>query len=361
MTVLNLPRKVRYLQENVLLLGVIPGPHEPKSMNSFLYPLVNELCNLWKGVMLKTVPGTGVVVRAALLCVACDIPAARKVCGFVGHNGLHGCSKCLCEFPTTTFGEKPDYSNYNRSTWKVRNPIEHKEQAAHHKNCNTKSEQKHIEKKYGLRYSSLLALPYFDASRMCIIDPMHNLFLGTAKRFINIWKAHNILTPQDFIVLQEKVDSIVAPNDIGRTPSKIASSFSGFTAEQFKNWTMYFSLLSLKGILPWRHYNCWHLFVRICYLLCRRSITHAQLDEADTLILQFCHNFVALYSKESCTPNIHLHNHLVCIGPVYAFWFFHMKGSMVSWVHITQIVGAYLLNWLVAFLTLKILLLSIGQ
>ena len=29
-----------------------------------------------------------VVVCAALLCVGCDIPAARKVCGFVGHQAL---------------------------------------------------------------------------------------------------------------------------------------------------------------------------------------------------------------------------------------------------------------------------------
>ena len=33
LTVLNLPRKERYLQENVILLGIIPGPSEPKLTN----------------------------------------------------------------------------------------------------------------------------------------------------------------------------------------------------------------------------------------------------------------------------------------------------------------------------------------
>ena len=42
-----------------------------------------------------------VSIRAALLCVGCDIPAARKVCGFVGHRALKGCLKCLQFFPTT--------------------------------------------------------------------------------------------------------------------------------------------------------------------------------------------------------------------------------------------------------------------
>ena len=54
MTVMNLPRKERFLQENVILVGVIPGPSEPSlHINTFLTPLVTELKQLWKGVLLK--------------------------------------------------------------------------------------------------------------------------------------------------------------------------------------------------------------------------------------------------------------------------------------------------------------------
>ena len=41
MCVLNLPRESRY---KVILVGLIPGPHEPK--RTFLRPLVNDLCKL---------------------------------------------------------------------------------------------------------------------------------------------------------------------------------------------------------------------------------------------------------------------------------------------------------------------------
>lgn len=35
MTILNLPREERYIIENTILVGIIPGPHEPKkTMNS---------------------------------------------------------------------------------------------------------------------------------------------------------------------------------------------------------------------------------------------------------------------------------------------------------------------------------------
>ena len=104
MTVLNLPRQERFLQENVILVGVIPGPKEPQlHINSFLSPLVDELQQLWQGLPMQLHNGLHVLVRAALLCVGCDIPAARKVCGFVGHQALKGCSKCLLSFPTARF------------------------------------------------------------------------------------------------------------------------------------------------------------------------------------------------------------------------------------------------------------------
>ena len=48
---MNLQRKVRFKQENVLLIGLIPGPKEPKySLNSMLHPLVQELLKFWVGI-----------------------------------------------------------------------------------------------------------------------------------------------------------------------------------------------------------------------------------------------------------------------------------------------------------------------
>ena len=115
LAVQNLPRSERFKRENIIIVGIIPGPHEPsKTVNSFLYPLVEELKHLWSGIVMNIPQNISVVVRAALICVACDIPAARKVCGFVSHNALLGCSKCLKPFPTASFGEKPNYSGFDR-------------------------------------------------------------------------------------------------------------------------------------------------------------------------------------------------------------------------------------------------------
>ena len=83
LVLMNLPRAERFKKNNVILLGVIPGPSEPPlTINTYLSPLADELLILWNdGIMIRR-PGLRIVpeqFKAALLCVACDIPASRKV------------------------------------------------------------------------------------------------------------------------------------------------------------------------------------------------------------------------------------------------------------------------------------------
>lgn len=344
LTVLNLPREERYHQHNVMLIGVIPGPREPKqNINSFLKPFVEDMLSLWKGVVMKTEKNVEVLVRAALLCAGCDIPAARKVCGFVGHGGYRGCSKCSLTFPTEEFGQKADYSDTNIGNWPPRSKTEHKEYAQAHKCCNTRSEQKKIERDSGVRYSILNELPYFDPPRMCIVDPMHNLLLGTSKHMMEIWKQLGLIGDKEYPVIHNRLATFTTPNDVGRLPSrtKILSGFAGFTAEEWKNWTIFFSLFLLKDLLPSQHYNCWHHFVKGCFLLCRRTITTAELDEAHEDLMNFFSEFVTIYGKDQCNMNIHLHGHLKeCVldyGPVYSFWLFAFE-------RLNGILGSYHTN-----------------
>ena len=113
------------------------------------------------------------------------------------------------------------------------------------KNCATQDQLSTLESESGMRYSVLNNLTYFSAIRFCVIDPMHNLYLGTAKKMIEIWMENGILTEEKLKEVQTRVDSIEVASDIGRIPSKIASSFCGFTADQWKNWTNLFSISAL--------------------------------------------------------------------------------------------------------------------
>ena len=132
LAVMNLPRNIRFKQENIILLGIIPGPSEPKhNINSFLRPLVKELLDFYDGVDMSVVTHSGVCVnkvKCALLCVTCDTPAGRKACGYLGHNAALGCCKCLKKFSGSV--GKMNYSGFNRSSWVVRSLLYHKRSVA---------------------------------------------------------------------------------------------------------------------------------------------------------------------------------------------------------------------------------------
>ncbi|MES9883515.1 MAG: hypothetical protein ABW185_21860 [Sedimenticola sp.] len=117
---LNLPLHLRFKRENIMIAGIIPNLDKEPSLHNFLEPLVAELQHLWKGVRMNVEARTTTKdVRAALLCCAADIPAARKLCGFLGHAATLGCSKCLKRFPGG-FGVKKNYSGFNRENWPMR-------------------------------------------------------------------------------------------------------------------------------------------------------------------------------------------------------------------------------------------------
>lgn len=96
---------------------------------------------------------------------------------------------------------------------------------------------------------------------MTIIDPIHNLYLGTAKRMLEIWIDRCLISKSDMQAIQKLVDSVQTPQCVGRIPYKISSSFSGFTADQYKNWTNLYSLMVLKDVLPTQDLECWRYFV----------------------------------------------------------------------------------------------------
>ena len=117
--------------------------------------------------------------------------------------------------------------------------------------------------KHGARYSVLHDLEYFDYVRFFPIDPMHNLYLGTAKHVMkNVWQKEGspMFNDEAFKKMQAKVDSMITPQDIGRIPGKISSNFSGFTADQWQLWTVVHSSYALQDVLEDKHLKCWQLF-----------------------------------------------------------------------------------------------------
>lgn len=153
----NLPQEIRFKRENVLIIGIIVS--QVRTLT-----LIYNLCwRTYKNFGKVNINGSAQIIRAAISCLACDVPAARKVGGFTGHRATLGCSRCLKEFPVESFSEYPDYSGFDKSEWEPRSHALHVWYALKQKDALTKQEQKMIEAQHGARYSSLFELPYYHA------------------------------------------------------------------------------------------------------------------------------------------------------------------------------------------------------
>lgn len=91
----------------------------------------------------------------------------------------------------------------------------HRENSKGHQLAKTKAARRAIEKDSGVRYCSLNELDYFDCVRFHVIDPMHNLLLGSAKHVLNLWIKKAIISDKDFDRIQNEVDSFSVPSGIG--------------------------------------------------------------------------------------------------------------------------------------------------
>lgn len=91
----SLAKTLRYNSENQIILGVIPGPTQPKDMNSFVLPIVDELKLLedgvpaWDGYQMNDF-----TLRAHPIILQADSPGMSKLINLSGHQSYFFCSHC---------------------------------------------------------------------------------------------------------------------------------------------------------------------------------------------------------------------------------------------------------------------------
>ena len=89
--ILNLPRSVRFHGDNVMLVGLIPGPTEPPlHVNTYLRPIIEDLQQLDIGIHMNDATRYGNNYRFRLLGCSSDLPATRKLGGFLSFHAKYG-------------------------------------------------------------------------------------------------------------------------------------------------------------------------------------------------------------------------------------------------------------------------------
>jgi hypothetical protein len=116
-TVLNLPPDLRGRPEAMLLLGIIPGPGAPKSLNPYLELLVDELIfEGTDGVMtFDAYREEYFELHARLLPFVADYPGSGKTLCMKGSGAICGCMKCHVRgTPCSEESSKKVYDGFRR-------------------------------------------------------------------------------------------------------------------------------------------------------------------------------------------------------------------------------------------------------
>ena len=284
LTINNLPRSERFKKENVILVGVMPGPSASHitELNNYLAPLVDELMVLYDQGIQVINPATrsSILVKAALIMVACDMPAARKMCGFTLPMSRRGCYKCDRTFVVDSntnrvnFSGGYDMENYQwKSTNDVRTHAVEWMTATSNRNC------LEIERNYGTHWSELHRLLYFDPVRFTIIDAMHNLLLGMPKKMFNNWIDDGDLTREDLRLMKWNTEGLVLPVDFDViSPDRIAAGLSGLKAAEWKSWVLIYSPFLLQDRLTTKKFQHWMKLVNACRILLKLSVIFNEIN-----------------------------------------------------------------------------------
>lgn len=96
LTVLNFPKRLRNVFENMLLVGIIPGNggREPKKVDPYLELVVDELLKLSGSQFYDAFRKAPFTFKVKILNYVLDYPGLNKVFSAVGANALQGCMWC---------------------------------------------------------------------------------------------------------------------------------------------------------------------------------------------------------------------------------------------------------------------------
>lgn len=358
--VANLPRHLRNRPENLITIGLLPGPDETTmcQLQSALKPFIQELLQLFDGLQFRDSNQESRLVRAFLLAVVADQPATRKAGCFISYSSFRGCYMCDHTFPARNQDVKKgdnfkgikkgiDFSGVDpkpEMTDELRRSIAEKWLLI----SNQKERDKFWTEK-GSCWTVFMELPYFDTVQGFPIDVMHNIYLGTCKDVMEllqselnyydpledkVTKVPGLLTAKHLDFLQTWMNKTDPPRDIGRIPRKIANHMRQFKAAEWKTWLCIFAIPALRHLflkdstckLNKDHFRLLHSLQKAACLLGSYLITHKQVDDIHNSLRDVASLISQLFGRNYVKPNVHLHLHLRSMlhnyGPPAGWWCF---------------------------------------
>lgn len=98
LTCLSIPPDMRFKRKNILIVGIIPGPRNPRDVDSFFTPLVDEfellttegVKDAWDGNLQESF-----TLKAHLVLVSTDMQARSSILHLMGITSISFCEYCM--------------------------------------------------------------------------------------------------------------------------------------------------------------------------------------------------------------------------------------------------------------------------
>ncbi|KAE9388685.1 hypothetical protein BT96DRAFT_1072594 [Gymnopus androsaceus JB14] len=165
---MNLPLEIRFLPENVFILGMMPidGP-TVWTIHHVMEPLYTQLSEFdLPGKLLRN----GVMVAVRIYLTIADLQASKKITGFGSPSAKYLCSYCHIE--------KDDLENLDYAAFHLRDGLTVRTQAFQWKDAVLVKDKVALFKENGVRWTPLYKFPHYDPVRHTILGFMHNALEG---------------------------------------------------------------------------------------------------------------------------------------------------------------------------------------
>ena len=323
----NLPPEERFHDDNAICVGEVPGPEKPKDMDSFLYPLVQELLKLSVGVRVYNVVEKEIFTLCAYLITSFgDIPAISMILRMKGHNARLPCRLCMIQgiripssritthyIPHCRKNLQAGPTDYDPANLPQRTHEQFMAQAREVQSAETNAQSERLATEYGINGVPLLSV--LDSLSLPLstgYEFMHLVFENLIPNLTLLWSGNfkGLDTNQPFVFSKTTWDAIGAttaasrstmPSSYGAAIPNIATDRSTFSAETWSQWALFVGPVVLNGRFPnKRYYNHFCNLVRLITLCLKFEISQGD-------VAQIRHGFIDWVKKyEEYVPTIYM-------------------------------------------------------
>ncbi|XP_057335688.1 uncharacterized protein LOC130674388 [Microplitis mediator] len=299
----ELPPKLQ--SKHMIMAGLWVNQKEP-DMHLFLKPFIqqaNELTD--KGVQWK-LENEIITSKFIPLCSVVDSVARCKILNMKQYNGTYGCT--FCEHPTERVDNCAKY------------PISAVVPPSRTDESIKKNMVLAVEVQYGKDVrgvwgpSPLMILKYFNIVDGISPDYMHCILLGVTQQHTEILlssfgEEYYVGNPNQVEAINTKLMSFKHPTCITRSPRNITER-KMWKATEWRSWLLFYSLISLKGVLPQKYLEHLALLAEAVSTLLSEEIEYDDLRRTGSLIVRYVALYQEYFGKKAMTYNVHLLTHM---------------------------------------------------